>query len=177
MNKKVKSLLVCGLVALNMVGCSNKQLDMAEECIEKSLKEKYDYNIETYNTTHWMTNEERELNMSIALDNKDINVEVEELEDVYEVNIYFISEESETKFIANVDKDVDIEKLNYDILKNSDYTSWKEMDMITKDKISRRIVKGYDGIYKDDYDNDIYVRDEMTIIEMFLINLGLAIID
>ena len=188
-NKKVLGMIM-GLTMVFGVGC-NKNMDITEEIIKENIENIIERNIEEYNPQYDYLTENQQFDLDVAkiIDMDKTEVEIEELEDVYEIEInirykdgYDLENNIDT-YVLNIDKDKftkDIlkdEKLFYDTnfanvvahkmtnpTVNGDYSTWLYC------------VKGYEGFETNKYHNNKYdmvnIMDNWFLEKSFLSHLG-----
>ena len=189
MNKKIMSLILIGVMVFG-VGC-NKNMDITEEIVKENIRSVIKRNIEEYSSQYDYLTENQQFDLDIAktIDMDKTEIEIEELEDVYEIEInlkykdgYDLENNIDT-YILNIDKDKftkDIlkdEKLFYDTnfanvvahkmtnpTVNGDYSTWLYC------------VKGYEGFETNKYHNNKYdmvnIMDNWFLEKSFLSHLG-----
>ena len=189
MNKKIMSLILIGVMVFG-VGC-NKNMDITEEIVKENIRSVIKRNIEEYSSQYDYLTENQQFDLDIAktIDMDKTEIEIEELEDVYEIEINFKYkdgcdlENNIDTYILNIDKDKftkDIlkdEKLFYDTnfanvvahkmtnpTVNGDYSTWLYC------------VKGYEGFETNKFHNDKYdivnITDNWFLEKDLLSHLG-----
>ena len=80
--RKGLGLILGGLMAISMIGCSNK-IEQAEELLKENIQNEIEKNIEEYEPQYNELNDNKKLYLNSAKDIDKINVDIKELDDSY----------------------------------------------------------------------------------------------
>lgn len=183
--RKGLGLILGGLMAISMIGCSNNQIEQAEELLKENIQNEIERNLEEYEPQYNELNDKERLylNATKDIDMDKIDVEIKELDDSYEavVTLGYKDEDIENLndiFVLEIAKD----KLTEEDLKNEDFlhettyletvvahrATYKEAD---GDLVTWLYCeKGYEGHTKNEY--DVLIWDNWELEKDFLLCLG-----
>jgi hypothetical protein len=189
--RKGLGLILGGLMAISMIGCSNK-IEQAEELLKENIQNEIERNLEEYEPQYnELNNKERlYLNSTKDIDMDKIDVEIKELDDSYEatVTLGYKDEDIENVndiFVLEIAKD----KLTEEDLKNEDFlheTTYLETVVAhstTYKGINGELItwlyceKGYAGHTKNEYgyenkNKTVLICDNWELEKDFLLCLG-----
>ena len=168
--RKGLGLILGGLIAISVVGCSNRQIEQGEELLNENIINEIEENIEKYEPLYneLDSKEKESVDWAKRIDMDKIDVDIKELDDVYEVIVTLnykkdgYSEYYQDIFYSHIEKD----KLTKDDLMNREFlyqvdlmkevvahkTTFERKDGITT---WLHCVKGYEG-YTEDEKNTKY---------------------
>ena len=184
--RKGLGLILGGLMAISMIGCSNK-IEQGEELLKENIQQDIKRNIKEYQPKYNELDDSKKLRLDLVKDIDKINVDIEELEDVFEATITLgykdtdIEDCSDT-FVIEFEKD----KLTKENLENEDFLYSR--NNLRKVVASKSIIKnshgelltwlyceeGYEGNTKNykDENNTILIMDNWDIEKDFFFYLG-----
>lgn len=188
--RKGLGLILGALMAISVVGCSNK-IEQAEELLKENIQNEIERNLEEYEPQYNELNDKERLylNSTKDIDMDKIDVEIEELDDSYEatVTLGYKDEDIENLndiFVLEIAKD----KLTEEDLKNEDFlheTTYLETVVAHSStyRINGELVtwlyceKGYEGHTKNEYgyeneNKTILICDNWELEKDFLLCLG-----
>lgn len=193
--RKGLGLILGGLMAISMIGCSNNQIEQGEELLKENIINEIERNIEEYEPQYNELNDNKKLCLDSAkdIDINKLDVDIEELDDVYKatVTIGYKGEDVEDLndiFVLEIAKD----KLTEKDLKNEDFlheTTYLETVVahsstyILNGKLITWLYceKGYEGHTKNEYgfeneneneSNTVMICDNWQLEKDFLLCLG-----
>lgn len=190
--RKGLGLILGGLMAISVVGCSDNQIKQGEELLKENIINNIESNLEKYKPQYSELNYEEKLCLDSAkdIDTDKINIDIEELDDVYEatVTIGYKGENIEDLndiFVLEIEKD----KLTEEDLKNEDFlyekTYLKKVvaHSATYRGINDELItwlyceKGYAGHTKNEYgyeneNNTVLICENWELEKDFLLCLG-----
>lgn len=188
--RKGLGLILGGLMAISMIGCSNK-IEQAEELLKENIQNEIERNIEEYEPQYNELNDNKKLYLNSAKDIDKINVDIEELDDVYEATVTFGYKDEDIEtcndiFVLEIAKD----KLTEEDLKNKDFlheTTYLKTVVAHSStyEINGELVtwlyceKGYEGYTKNEYgyenedeNKTVMIFDNWQLEKDFLLCLG-----
>ena len=192
--RKGLGLILGGLMAISMIGCSNNQIEQAEELLKENIQNEIERNLEEYEPQYNELNDKERLYLNSTKDIDKIDVEIEELNDSYEatVTLGYKDEDIENVndiFVLEIAKD----KLTEEDLKNEDFlheTTYLETVVAhssTYKGIDGELItwlyceKGYEGHTKNEYgfeneneneSNTVMICENWILEKDFLLCLG-----
>ena len=190
--RKGLGLILGGLMAISMIGCSNNQIEQGEELLKENIINEIERNIEEYQPQYNELNDNKKLCLDNAkdIDINKLDVDIEELDDVYKatVTIGYKGEDVEDLndiFVLKIAKD----KLTEEDLKNEDflyettYLKTVVAHSATYRGINGELItwlyceKGYAGHTKNEYgyeneDKTVMICDNWELEKDFLLCLG-----
>ena len=191
--RKGLGLILGGLMAISMIGCSNNQIEQAEELLKENIINEIEKNLEEYEPQYNELNDNKKLYLDSAkdIDINKINVDIEELDDSYEATVTFGYKDEDIEncndiFVLEIAKD----KLTEEDLKNEDFlheTTYLKTVVahsstyILNGKLITWLYceKGYEGHIKNEYgyeneneDNTVMICDNWQLEKDFLLCLG-----
>lgn len=188
--RKGLGLILGGLMAISMIGCSNNQIEQGEKLLKENIINEIERNIEEYQPQYNELNDNKKLYLDSAKDIDKINVDIEELDDNYEatVTLGYKDEDIENLndiFVLEIAKD----KLTEEDLKNEDFlheTTYLETVVAhstTYKGINGELItwlyceKGYEGHTKNEYgyeneNKTVLICDNWELEKDFLLCLG-----
>lgn len=174
--KKGLGLILGGLMAISMIGCSNNQIEQGEELLKENIINEIERNLEEYQPKYNELNDKERLylNSTKDIDMDKIDVKIEELDDSYEatVTLGYKGEDVEDLndiFVLEIAKD----KLTEEDLKNEDFlheTTYLEKVVAhsaTYRGINGELItwlyceEGYEGYTRNEYD---YENEDKTVL-------------
>lgn len=194
--RKGLGLILGGLMAISMIGCSNK-IEQGEELLKENIINEIEKNLEEYEPQYNELNDDEKiyLNSTKDIDTDKINVDIKELDDSYEATVTFgykdkDIEEMNDIFVLKIAKD----KLTEEDLKNEDFlyeTTYLETVVAhsTTYRLNGKLItwlyceKGYEGHTKNEYnfeneneneneDNTVMICENWILEKDFLLCLG-----
>lgn len=188
--RKGLGLILGGLMAISMIGCSNK-IEQAEELLKENIQNEIEKNIEEYEPQYNELNDNKKLYLNSAKDIDKINVDIEELDDSYEATVTFGYKDEDIEncndiFVLEIAKD----KLTEEDLKNEDFlyeTTYLKTVVAHSStyEINGELVtwlyceKGYGGYTKNEYgyeneneNKTVMIFDNWQLEKDFLLCLG-----
>lgn len=190
--RKGLGLILGGLMAISMIGCSNK-IEQAEELLKENIQNEIEKNIEEYEPQYNELNDNKKLYLNSAKDIDKIDVDIEELDDSYEATVTLGYKDEDIEncndiFVLEIAKD----KLTEEDLKNEDFlheTTYLKTVVahsstyILNDKLITWLYceKGYEGHIKNEYNfenenenesNTVMICDNWQLEKDFLLCLG-----
>ena len=184
--KKGLGLILGGLMAISMIGCSNK-IEQGEELLKENIQNDIKRNLEEYQPQYNELNDREKILLDLVecIDIDKINVNIEELDDIYEavVTLGYKDEDVEEmneEFVLEIAKDKLTEEdlKNEDFLHDTNYLKKVVAHRATYREADGDLVtwlyceKGYEGHTKSKYDNKVSIRDSWDIEKDFLALLG-----
>lgn len=181
--RKGLGLILGGLMAISMIGCSNNQIEQGEKLLKENIINEIERNIEEYQPQYNELNDNKKLYLDSAKDIDKINVDIEELDDNYEATVTLGYKDEDIEncndiFVLKIAKD----KLTEEDLKNEDFlhdTNYLETVVAhraTYKGIDGELItwlyceKGYEGHTKNEY--DVLIWDNWELEKDFLLCLG-----
>lgn len=192
--RKGLGLILGGLMAISMIGCSNK-IEQGEELLKENIINEIEKNLEEYEPQYNELNDDEKiyLNSTKDIDTDKINVEIKELDDNYEATVTLgykdeDIEEMNDIFVLKIAKD----KLTEEDLKNEDFlyeTTYLETIVAHSStyRLNGKLItwlyceKGYEGHTKNEYnfeneneneDNTVMICENWILEKDFLLCLG-----
>ena len=193
--RKGLGLILGGLMAISMIGCSNRQIEQGEELLKENIINEIEKNLEEYELKYNELNDDEKIYLDSTkdIDTDKIDVEIEELDDSYEATVTLgykdeDIEEMNDIFVLKIAKD----KLTEEDLKNEDFlyeTTYLETVVAhsTTYRLNGKLItwlyceKGYEGHIKNEYnfeneneneDNTVMICDNWILEKDFLLCLG-----
>lgn len=189
--KKGLGLILGGLMAISMIGCSNNQIEQGEELLKENIINEIERNIEEYQPKYNELNDKERLylNSTKDIDMDKIDVKIEELDDSYEATVTLGYKDEDVEnlndiFVLKIAKD----KLTEEDLKNEDFlheTTYLETVVAHSStyEINGELItwlyceKGYEGHTKNEYgyeneDKTVMICDNWELEKDFLLCLG-----
>lgn len=180
--RKGLGLILGGLMAISMIGCSNK-IEQAEELLKENIQNEIEKNIEEYEPQYNELNDNKKLYLDSAKDIDKINVDIEELDDNYEATVTLGYKDEDIEncndiFVLKIAKD----KLTEEDLKNEDFLhDTNYLETVVAHRATYREAdgelitwlyceKGYEGHTKNEY--DVLIWDNWELEKDFLLCLG-----
>lgn len=190
--RKSLGLILGGLMAISMIGCSNK-IEQAEELLKENIQNEIEKNIEEYEPQYNELNDDEKIYLDSTkdIDINKIDVEIKELDDNYEATVTLgykdeNVEEMNDIFVLKIAKD----KLTEKDLKNKDFlheTTYLKTIVAHSStyEINGELVtwlyceKGYEGYTKNEYgyeneneNKTVMIFDNWQLEKDFLLCLG-----
>lgn len=190
--RKGLGLILGGLMAISMIGCSNK-IEQAEELLKENIQNEIEKNIEEYEPQYNELNDKEKLYLNSTKDIDKIDVDIEELDDSYEATVTLGYKDEDIEncndiFVLKIAKD----KLTEEDLKNEDFlheTTYLETVVAHSstytldDKLITWLYceKGYEGHTRNEYgyeneneneSNTVMICDNWQLEKDFLLCLG-----
>lgn len=190
--RKGLGLILGGLMAISMIGCSNK-IEQAEELLKENIQNEIEKNIEEYEPQYNELNDNKKLYLNSAKDIDKIDVDIEELDDSYEATVTLGYKDEDIEncndiFVLEIAKD----KLTEEDLKNEDFlheTTYLKTVVAHSStyRIDDKLItwlyceKGYEGHIKNEYNfenenenesNTVMICDNWQLEKDFLLCLG-----
>ena len=190
--KKGLGLILGCLMAISMIGCSNK-IEHGEELLKENIQQDIKRNIEEYESQYDRLDSKKKLCLDSAKDIDKINVDIEELDDVYKATVtlnhkhtYYLKNLKDI-FVLEIVKDRLTEKdLKYeDFLYETTYLKKVVAHTFTYREANGKLTtwlnceEGYEGYTNDKYDNSydddyniVIIMDNWEIEKDFFVSLG-----
>lgn len=192
--RKGLGLILGGLMAISMIGCSNK-IEQGEELLKENIINEIEKNLEEYEPQYNELNDDEKIYLDSTkdIDTDKIDVEIEELDDSYKATVTFgykdeDIEEMNDIFVLKIAKD----KLTEEDLKNEDFlyeTTYLETIVAHSStyRLNGKLItwlyceKGYEGHTKSEYsfeneneneDNTVMICENWILEKDFLLCLG-----
>ena len=190
--RKGLGLILGGLMAISMIGCSNNQIEQGEELLKENIINEIERNIKEYEPQYNELNDNKKLCLDSAkdIDINKIDVDIEELDDSYEATVTIGYKDKDIEdlndiFVLKIAKD----KLTEEDLKNEDflyettYLKTVVAHSATYRGINGELItwlyceKGYAGHTKNEYgyeneDKAVLICDNWELERDFLLCLG-----
>lgn len=181
--RKGLGLILGGLMAISMIGCSNNQIEQGEKLLKENIINEIERNIEEYQPQYNELNDNKKLYLDSAKDIDKINVDIEELDDNYEATVTLGYKDENIEncndiFVLKIAKD----KLTEEDLKNEDFLhDTNYLETVVAHRATYREAdgelitwlyceKGYEGHTKNEY--DVLIWDNWELEKDFLLCLG-----
>jgi hypothetical protein len=181
--RKGLGLILGGLMAISMIGCSNNQIEQGEKLLKENIINEIERNIEEYQPQYNELNDNKKLYLDSAKDIDKINVDIEELDDNYEATVTLGYKDEDIEncndiFVLKIAKD----KLTEEDLKNEDFLhDTNYLETVVAHRATYREAdgelitwlyceKGYEGHTKNEY--DVLIWDNWELEKDFLLCLG-----
>ena len=190
--RKGLGLILGGLMAMSMIGCSNK-IEQGEELLKENIQNDIKRNLEEYQPQYNELNDNKKLCLDTAkdIDMDKIDVDIEELDNVYKATVTLGYKDEDIEncndiFVLKIAKD----KLTEEDLKNEDFlheTTYLETVVAHSStyRINGELVtwlyceKGYEGHTKNEYgyeneneNKTVMICDNWELEKDFLALLG-----
>lgn len=190
--RKGLGLILGGLMAISMIGCSNNQIEQGEELLKENIINEIERNLEEYQPKYNELNDNEKLYLDTAkdIDMDKIDVKIEELDDSYEATVTLGYKDEDIEncndiFVLEIAKD----KLTEEDLKNEDFlheTTYLETVVAhraTYKGINGELItwlyceKGYEGHTRNEYgyeneNKTVLICDNWELEKDFLLCLG-----
>lgn len=186
--RKGLGLILGSLMAISMIGCSNK-IEQAEGLLKENIQNEIEKNIEEYEQQYNELNDKEKLYLNSAKDIDKINVDIKELDDSYEATVTLGYKDEDIEncndiFVLEIAKD----KLTEEDLKNEDFlheTTYLEKVVAHSStyRIDDKLItwlyceKGYEGHTRNEYgyeneNKTVMICDNWELEKDFLLCLG-----